>query len=363
MNFNVPMRTTGMLNSQTLAQQQGNIKSSIRLQHATNQDFMPNLAQSSQQNYDTNFNSQPPMRQTPTQQNYYVNPTPQPPMQQTPPQQNYYVNSSPQPPMQQTIPQQNYYANSSSQSPMQQTPPQQNYYANSSPQPPMQQTIPQQTYYANSSPQSPMRQTPPQQNYYGNSAPQSPMRTAPQNSTTGMYLRKGQKIPITESYIKIALGWEVLNSQCELDASAFLLNQNQIVLNDDWFVFYGQPSSPDRTVQYSVNQNGQDKALIDVQIANLRPDIQKIVFAVTIYEAFERRLNFGMTKNVYGRILNNRNQEIARFDLTDCYHNVTAMVIGELYRYQNTWKFNAVGSGVARDLPAFCGMYGVNFER
>ncbi|MDE6776882.1 MAG: TerD family protein, partial [Oscillospiraceae bacterium] len=232
-----------------------------------------------------------------------------------------------------------------------------------SPQPPMQQTLPQQNYYANSSPQPPMQQTLPQQNYYANSSPQPPMRTAPQNSATGMYLRKGQKIPITESHIKIALGWEVLNSQCELDASAFLLNQNQTVLNDDWFVFYGQPSSPDRTVQYSLNQNGQDKALIDVQIANLRPDVQKIVFAVTIYEAFERRLNFSMTRNVYGRILNHRNQEIARFDLTDCYSGVTAMVIGELYRYQNTWKFNAVGSGVARDLPAFCGMYGVNFER
>ncbi|MDE6776881.1 MAG: hypothetical protein K2J25_02990, partial [Oscillospiraceae bacterium] len=73
MNFNVPMRTTGMLNSQTLAQQQGNIKPSIRLQHATNQDFMPNLSQSSQQNYDTNFNSQPPMQQTFPQQNYYAN--------------------------------------------------------------------------------------------------------------------------------------------------------------------------------------------------------------------------------------------------------------------------------------------------
>ena len=325
MNFNVPMRTTGMLNSQDLSRQQGNIKSSIRLQSATTQDLMPNLSQSSQQNYDTNFNSQPPMRQTPMQQNYYVNSSPQPPMRRTPMQQNYDTNFSPQ-------------------SPTRQTPMQQNYDTNFSPQ-------------------SPIRQTPPQQNYDTNSVPQSPMRTAPQNSATGMYLRKGQKIPITEPYIKIALGWEVLNSQCELDASAFLLNQNQIVLNDDWFVFYGQPSSPDRTVQYSVNQNSQDKALIDVQIANLRPDIQKIVFAVTIYEAFERRLNFSMTRNVYGRILNNRNQEIARFDLTDCYSEVTAMIIGELYRYQGSWKFNAVGSGVARDLPAFCGMYGVNFER
>ncbi|MDE6005267.1 MAG: TerD family protein, partial [Oscillospiraceae bacterium] len=260
-------------------------------------------------------------------------------------------------------PQQNYHANSAPKSPVRQTLPQQNYHANPTPQPPVQQTLPQQNYHANSAPKSPVRQTLPQQNYHANSAPQPPMRTAPQNSATGMYLRKGQKISISEPYIKIALGWEVLNPQCELDASAFILNQNQVVLNDNWFVFYGQPTSPDKTVQYSVNQNNQDKALIDVQVANLNPDVQKIVFAVTIYEAFERQLNFSMTRNVYGRILNNRNQEIARFDLTDCYSEVTAMVIGELYRYQGAWKFNAVGSGVAKDLPAFCGMYGVNFER
>ncbi|MDE6004412.1 MAG: hypothetical protein K2G88_03400 [Oscillospiraceae bacterium] len=88
MNFNVPMRTTGILNSQTLAQQQGNIKSSIRLQHATNQDFMPNLSQSSQQNY-------------------YANPTAKPPVRQTLPQQNYHANSAPQPPMRQTLPKKN----------------------------------------------------------------------------------------------------------------------------------------------------------------------------------------------------------------------------------------------------------------
>ena len=177
-----------------------------------------------------------------------------------------------------------------------------------------------------------------------------------------MYLRKGQKIPVAESFIRIALGWDVLNPACELDASSFMLGQNEKVLNDDWFIFYGQPQDPDRSVRYQINQNGMDKAFIDVEIARIRTEVRKIVFAVTIYEAMQKRLNFSMTRNVYGRILNRNQQEIARFDLTDCSPQVTAMVIGELYRYKDTWKFNAVGSGVGRDLPAFCGMYGVNLE-
>ncbi|MDE6729615.1 MAG: TerD family protein, partial [Oscillospiraceae bacterium] len=50
------------------------------------------------------------------------------------------------------------------------------------------------------------------------------------------------------------------------------------------------------------------------------------------------------------------------FDLTECSTHVKSLLIGLFYRYKDTWKFNAVGSGVGRDLPAFCGMYGVNLE-
>jgi tellurium resistance protein TerD len=36
------------------------------------------------------------------------------------------------------------------------------------------------------------------------------------------------------------------------------------------------------------------------------------------------------------------------------------MVVGELYRHNGSWKFNAVGDGVKQDLTGLCGMYGVN---
>ena len=52
--------------------------------------------------------------------------------------------------------------------------------------------------------------------------------------------------------------------------------------------------------------------------------------------------------------------ELSRFQLTDYYSNVTSMVVGELYRYNGTWKFNAVGDGVSKDLAGLCEMYGVN---
>ena len=90
------------------------------------------------------------------------------------------------------------------------------------------------------------------------------------------------------------------------------------------------------------------------------PSVQKIAFAVTIYEAFERHLHFGMVQNLDASIINaDTSRELAHFALTDCSQSVTAMVVGELYRYKGAWKFSAVGSGVYRDLAGFCGMYGI----
>jgi len=191
-------------------------------------------------------------------------------------------------------------------------------------------------------------------------APARPQKKKRNIPAGNVFLRKGQKIPVTDSCgIKIALGWDILDARCEPDASAFMLGADGKVLGDDWFIFYGQTASPDGSVRYSTGQTDDD-AVMTVDLRRVNPAVQRIVFSVTIYEAVEKRLNFGMTSDVYARIIDSRNTETARFILDECYNNVTAMVLGELYRYKGEWKFNAVGSGVARDLAGFCAMYGVN---
>ena len=36
---------------------------------------------------------------------------------------------------------------------------------------------------------------------------------------------------------------------------------------------------------------------------------------------------------------------MCRYNLTDDYSNMTAMIFGEIYRHNNEWKFNAIGQG------------------
>lgn len=185
----------------------------------------------------------------------------------------------------------------------------------------------------------------------------------------GVILKKGQKVALSNNgaalkNIRVCLGWDVLNQGVDLDASAFMLGADNKIVGDDWFVFYGQPQSPDGSVNHSGDSQGQgegDDEIISIALDRVNQSVNKITFVVTIDEALERGFNFSMVSNAYVRVVNaDTNVEIARFTLSEYYNNVTSMVVGELYKHNGQWKFNPVGDGVAKDLAGLCEMYGVN---
>lgn len=191
--------------------------------------------------------------------------------------------------------------------------------------------------------------------------PSSDMRQTP---SLRNLIQKGQKMSIGMKgqlkQIRLAMGWNTLNPQCDIDLSAYLLDSSGRVPADDWFVFYGQTRSPDGSVTLDTNGSAQDREIVSVDLTKLHPSIRRIVFVLTINEAFTYHLNFSMVKDAYIRLLNPAgNQEILSFRLTDYYPNVTSMMLGEIYLYNDTWKFNAIGNGVAKDLAGLCELYGV----
>ncbi len=187
-------------------------------------------------------------------------------------------------------------------------------------------------------------------------------------------LKKGQKVDLTKTNpglkkVVVGLGWDVNRydggSDFDLDASAFCLNANGKVSQDSDFVFYGNSTHPSGSVVYGGdNRTGAgegDDEQIFVDLSQVPAGIERIVFTVTIYEAFERRQNFGQVNNAYVRILDEAtNQELIRYDLEEDFSIETALVVGEIYRHGGEWKFNAVGSGYQGGLEALCRSYGVN---
>lgn len=186
-------------------------------------------------------------------------------------------------------------------------------------------------------------------------------------------LQKGQKVDLTKGnptlkHVLVGLGWDVNRYDggfaFDLDASAFLLGANGQTPNTDAFVFYGNLKHPSGAVEHmGDNLTGEgdgDDEQIMVDLTKIPDSIEKIAFTVTIYEAEERRQNFGQVDNSFIRIVDNdTGKELIRYDLGEDFSIETAIVVGEIYRHGGGWKFNAVGSGFQGGLAALCANYGI----
>ncbi len=186
-------------------------------------------------------------------------------------------------------------------------------------------------------------------------------------------LRKGQKVDLTKGNpglrnITVGLGWDInrydSGESFDLDASAFMLGASGKVTQDADFIFYGNAKHPSGSVVYGGdNRTGEgegDDEQIMVDLQQVPANIEKIDFTVTIYEANERRQNFGQVSNAYVRIVDSAtNQELIRYDLEEDFSIETAVVVGEIYKHNGEWKFNAIGSGFQGGLAALCANYGV----
>lgn len=186
-------------------------------------------------------------------------------------------------------------------------------------------------------------------------------------------LSKGQKVDLTKTNpgltkVQIGLGWDVNKydggSSFDLDTAAFLLNSNGKVREQGDFIFYGNLNHASGSVIHKGDNltgggDGDDEQIL-IDLSKVPADVQKIDFTVTIYQAEERRQNFGQVSNAYIRVMDDSNKELIRYDLGEDFSIETAVVVGELYRNGSEWKFNAIGSGFQGGLKALCANYGID---
>ncbi len=187
-------------------------------------------------------------------------------------------------------------------------------------------------------------------------------------------LKKGQKVDLTKSNpgltkILVGLGWDVNKydgrEDFDLDSSVFILGENGKVRSDSDFIFYNNLHDDVKSIVHlGDNRTGTgegDDEQVKIELNKVPSDVQKIVFTVTIHDAIERSQNFGQVSNSYIRVLNEENgEEIIRYDLSEDYSIETSLVVGELYRHNNEWKFAAIGDGFEGGLEALCNNFGIS---
>jgi stress response protein SCP2 len=187
-------------------------------------------------------------------------------------------------------------------------------------------------------------------------------------------LSKGQKINLSKeqaglSQVMVGLGWdEVEKNQgflatlfggkpmdIDCDAFAIMLAANGKVLNaplrdiKQCTVFYNNLSDPSKSIVHQGDNltgagEGDDEQIF-VDLNRVPADVFSIVFAVNIYEAFNRNQHFGMLRNAFIRVVDAKSgRELCRFDLNENYNNETALIAGALRRTDAGWEFVTDGS-------------------
>lgn len=192
----------------------------------------------------------------------------------------------------------------------------------------------------------------------------------PRVEQKGTPLIKGQKVNLSQlapglDVIEIGFGWDVpihAPIAYDLNAQGFFLGETGRVLSDDWFLFYGQPTSPDGACRLLDNtgSGAGDEQTMSIQLSKVNPQVGKIALVISIHDALVNQHHFGDVRNVYVRLVDKRtNQSLLHFPLTDDSLNVRSFTVGELYYKSGAWRFSAVGQGLDRDLEGLCQFYGV----
>ena len=177
-------------------------------------------------------------------------------------------------------------------------------------------------------------------------------------------LQKGQKVSLSKdnaglAKVIIGLGWDEVQQKrglfapkpqpIDCDASAIMLQNGHVVDKAD-VVFFGNLRHRSGTVQHMGDNltgagDGDDEQIV-VDLSRIPEQYDRIVLVVNIYQAVQRQQHFGLIQNAFIRLVDARNNnEMCKYNLTENYSGMTAMIFGEVYRHNGEWKFNAIGQG------------------
>ena len=186
----------------------------------------------------------------------------------------------------------------------------------------------------------------------------------------GVNLQKGQKVNLKKSdgqalsRIRIGLGWDPVEQKkgglfgsifggsapdIDCDASVIVCKGGRLSGKKD-VVYFGNLKHPSGAIVHTGDNltgegDGDDEQIL-VDLTAVPQDYDKLVFVVNIYDCESRKQDFGMIANAFIRICDERTgEEFCRYNLSESYAGMTAMIFGEIYRHNGEWKFNAIGQG------------------
>lgn len=185
-------------------------------------------------------------------------------------------------------------------------------------------------------------------------------------------LMKGQKADITKNNpsfknLLVGMGWSSA-AGVDVDFSAFLLRAGGKAAGDQDLIFYGNPKDTSGSIELAGDNKRSlagkiDQEQVMIRINDVPQAIERISFTLTIYDGEAKRQSFSSVNDAYIRVIDEgTGREILRYELGKNFSIETAIVVGDLYRYNDEWKFNAIGSGYSGGLAALCKSFGIEVK-
>lgn len=144
------------------------------------------------------------------------------------------------------------------------------------------------------------------------------------------YIQKGDQIDLLQKdpglkQIYVAAGWDhkaMEEDPVDIDLSCFLLDKNGQTRIDEDFVFYNNTNGADGAVKHmGDNRTGAgdgDDETIFLDLNGVPFDVMKIVFVLSVYDEELKGLHFGMTRNIFIRLVNRDDStELVRLNIDD----------------------------------------------
>lgn len=202
------------------------------------------------------------------------------------------------------------------------------------------------------------------------------MSTTIKDTDNTIVLTKGVNISLEkqiQSGLKVAaigLAWDEIPGAADFDADsiAVMLDENGKLVTDG-AVYYGLASragdsfkSKDGSIEHSgdnlTGKGSGDDETLSVLLASVPANVAKINFIINIHAAKERSQNFGQVPSCKARIYNKETGEVlGKYDLVEDFSAATAVEVAQLYRYEGSWKFKALGNSLVGNLQEIVALY------
>jgi len=183
-------------------------------------------------------------------------------------------------------------------------------------------------------------------------------------------LKKGQRINLSLEIdvldsIAIGLSWDdshFSEKVRDVDISAFMIAQDGKVPLAEYFVFYNNPRSADRSLLHKGdNRTGQgegDDETLWLNFEQIDRQITEIILVASIYGSKQSIDSFGEVQQVNLRVYNRKPLiEIASYVVNTAQSTANAFVIGRFYREFGTWFFEASEEVSTQGLASFVDRY------